>query len=94
MRPCPVEGTGSRIPGLRSGALGRQERNDRRNAWYRQTKDNEVRRKGRRKSHIPIVPLTKGNLYRGDPDEGRGMLVMDSWVGHPSGALYLACGFT
>ena len=38
---------------------------------------NEVRREGDRESHILIVPLKQGNLYRGDPGEGRGMTVMD-----------------
>jgi hypothetical protein len=39
---------------------------------------NEVRREGRRESHIFIVPSKQGNLYRGDPGEGRGMSVKES----------------
>jgi hypothetical protein len=38
---------------------------------------NEARRKRRRESHISIVPLKQGNLYRGDPGEGRGMSVKE-----------------
>ena len=53
---------------------------------------NEAWRERRGKSHILIVPLTKGNLYRGDPDQGRGMFVMESWEGNLSGALYLVWG--
>ena len=67
------------------GVLDRRERKDRRGTWYRQAKDNEARREGRRESHISIVPMKQGNLYRGDPGEGRGMLVRDLWWGHPTG---------
>ena len=48
---------------------------------------NGARREGRRESHIPIVPGKQGNPYRGDPAEGRGMSVRDSWAGNPAGAL-------
>ena len=60
---------------VRSGPQGA---NDRRSAWYRHAKHNEARREGRRESHIFIVPSKQGNLDRGDPGEGRKMLVMDS----------------
>jgi hypothetical protein len=77
---------------LLAGALDRQEQNDIR--MVSPSEGNEARRKGRRTSHIFIVPLTQGNLYRGDPVEGRRMLAMEAWVGHPSGALYPGCGST
>ena len=38
---------------------------------------NQARRKRRRESHISIVPLKQGNLYRGDPGKGRGMSVKE-----------------
>jgi len=53
---------------------------------------NEARREGHRESHIFVVLLKLGNLYRGDPVEGREMFVMDSWLGNPSRASNLACG--
>ena len=55
---------------------------------------NEARREGRRESHISIVPSKQGNLYRGDPGEGRGMSVMDPWGGNPMGALSFSSGST
>ncbi len=45
--------------------------------WYCQAKHHEARRKGRRESHLFIVPLKQGNLDRGDPGEGRERFVMD-----------------
>ena len=53
---------------------------------------NRVWGEGRRKSHRFIVPLKPGNLYRGDPVEGRERFVMESWLGNPSRALYLGRG--
>src|SRR5260370_6541564 len=44
----------------------------RRTGWYRQAKDNEARWEGPRKSHTLIVPRKQGNLYRGDPGDGKG----------------------
>ena len=55
---------------------------------------NEARREGHRKSHILIVLLKRGNLYRGDPGEGRRMLVVGPWSGNPLGAPYPAFGST
>jgi hypothetical protein len=55
---------------------------------------NEARREGRRKSHIFIVLSKLGNLYRGDPVEGREMSVTESWLGNPWRAPYLRRGST
>jgi hypothetical protein len=48
---------------------------------------NEARREERRKSHTFVVPSKPGNLYRGDPVEGRKVFVVGSCVGNPSGTL-------
>jgi len=55
---------------------------------------NEARREGHRKSHTFVVPLKPGNLYRGDPVEGREVFVVASGVGNPSGTLYPGSGST
>ena len=55
---------------------------------------NGARREGHRESHSLIVPPKRGNLYRGDPGEGRGLSVRESWVGNPAGALDPGSGST
>jgi hypothetical protein len=38
------------------------------------------------------TPMKQGNLYRGDPGEGRERFVMDSWLGNPSKAQNFVLG--
>ena len=47
---------------------------------------NEARPEGPRESHSLIVPLKQGNLDRGDPGEGRGLLLREPGWGHSAGA--------
>jgi serine/threonine protein kinase len=79
-----LSGSGFRIikPRPAVSCLVRRERSDGHSAWYRQAKDNEARREGRRKSEHFIVPLNSGNRARRDPGKGRRCRVTVSLEGN------------